>query len=580
MKRTRRPCCGARRTPRNRQSIAYRGTEREGSPNKGGGGAGTAGASCSPTRRSTTSRPTTRSARLRSARTSPTGTTSPSIYKGVRTVSAATASAASAASGCSTPAGPRPRARRRAAVRDRDRRAEPYWRDYDLVVARRRRSTRGAHRVRRRVQARHRRPPCKFIWLGTHQKFDDAFTFIFEETEHGWMWAHAYQFDADTATFIVECSPRRPGSRSASSEMTKEETIATCERIFAKRSRRPPLMSNAATCAARPGSTSRACSASAGPHENVVLMGDAAATAHFSIGSGTKLALDKRHRARRLPAQRADHRRGVPRATRTSGASRCCGCSRRRATPWSGSRRSSATSTSIRCSSTTRCSPARSASATRTCACAIPSGWRRRGLVPGAAGGRPTPGPRADVRAVPPARHGAQEPRRRLADGAVQGGRRLPDRLALRALRRARQGRRRPRLHRDDLRHARGPHHARLHRAVRPSTRRPGSGSSTSSTPRPTPRSAASSATPAPRARPSSAGRTMDAPLAEGNWPVISRLRGALVAAEPGAEGDDRADMDAVRDQFVAAPRWPSAGFDMLELHARTATCSRRSSRR
>ena len=47
---------------------------------------------------------------------------------------------------------------------------------------------------------------CKFVWLGTHQKFDDAFTFIFEETEHGWVWAHAYQFDAETATFIVECS--------------------------------------------------------------------------------------------------------------------------------------------------------------------------------------------------------------------------------------------------------------------------------------------------------------------------------------------------------------------------------------
>ena len=52
---------------------------------------------------------------------------------------------------------------------------------------------------------------CKFVWLGTHQKFDDAFTFIFEETEHGWVWAHAYQFDADTATFIVECTPGHLG---------------------------------------------------------------------------------------------------------------------------------------------------------------------------------------------------------------------------------------------------------------------------------------------------------------------------------------------------------------------------------
>ena len=57
---------------------------------------------------------------------------------------------------------------------------------------------------------------CKFVWLGTHQKFDDAFTFIFEETEHGWVWAHAYQFDDDTATFIVECAEDDLGSASAS----------------------------------------------------------------------------------------------------------------------------------------------------------------------------------------------------------------------------------------------------------------------------------------------------------------------------------------------------------------------------
>ena len=49
--------------------------------------------------------------------------------------------------------------------------------------------------------------PNKFIWLGTRQKFDDAFTFIFEMTEHGCLWAHAYQFDANTATFIIECTP-------------------------------------------------------------------------------------------------------------------------------------------------------------------------------------------------------------------------------------------------------------------------------------------------------------------------------------------------------------------------------------
>ena len=45
----------------------------------------------------------------------------------------------------------------------------------------------------------------KFVWLGTHKLFD-AFTFIFEKTEHGWIWVHAYRFDKDTSTFIAECS--------------------------------------------------------------------------------------------------------------------------------------------------------------------------------------------------------------------------------------------------------------------------------------------------------------------------------------------------------------------------------------
>lgn len=78
--------------------------------------------------------------------------------------------------------------------------------DYDLIV--------GADGVNSKVRSQFEsdfKPDidvrqCKFVWLGTRQKFNDAFTFIFENTEHGWIWAHAYQFDADTATFIVECS--------------------------------------------------------------------------------------------------------------------------------------------------------------------------------------------------------------------------------------------------------------------------------------------------------------------------------------------------------------------------------------
>ena len=85
---------------------------------------------------------------------------------------------------------------------------------------------------------------CKFVWLGTHQKFDDAFTFIFEETEHGWVWAHAYQFDDDTATFIVECG-EATWQKFGFGEMSKEESIATCERIFQHHLGGHALMSNA-----------------------------------------------------------------------------------------------------------------------------------------------------------------------------------------------------------------------------------------------------------------------------------------------------------------------------------------------
>ena len=84
--------------------------------------------------------------------------------------------------------------------------ARRYMADYDLVVA-----CDGINSVVRREFESEFAPDidmrlCKFVWLGTQQKFDDAFTFIFEETEHGWIWAHAYQFDDSTATFIVECS--------------------------------------------------------------------------------------------------------------------------------------------------------------------------------------------------------------------------------------------------------------------------------------------------------------------------------------------------------------------------------------
>lgn len=140
---------------------------------------------------------------------------------------------------------------------------------------------------------------CRFVWLGTKKLFS-AFTFAFEETEHGWFQAHAYQYDGDTATFIVE-TPEEVWFKAGIDKMSQEEAIAFCEKIFAKHLDGHVLMSNATHLR---GSANwikfPRIICKNWVHWNqinnkqvpVVLMGDAAHTAHFSIGSGTKLALE------------------------------------------------------------------------------------------------------------------------------------------------------------------------------------------------------------------------------------------------------------------------------------------------
>jgi len=132
---------------------------------------------------------------------------------------------------------------------------------------------------------------CKYIWLGTRAKFDDAFTFIFEETPQGWLWAHAYQFDPDTATFIIECS-QATWRRFGFDRMSADETVAACERIFARNLGGHRLMSNARHLRGSAWLNFNRVLCQTWSHGNIVLMGDAAATAHFSVGSGTKLALE------------------------------------------------------------------------------------------------------------------------------------------------------------------------------------------------------------------------------------------------------------------------------------------------
>jgi anthraniloyl-CoA monooxygenase len=136
---------------------------------------------------------------------------------------------------------------------------------------------------------------CRFVWLGT-QKLFDAFTFDFQKTEWGWFQAHAYRFDDSTSTFIVE-TPESVWQAAGLEQMSKEEGIAFCEKLFARVLDGHKLVSNASHLRGSaqwirfPRVVCREW-----VHHNgrapVVLMGDAAHTAHFSIGSGTKLALE------------------------------------------------------------------------------------------------------------------------------------------------------------------------------------------------------------------------------------------------------------------------------------------------
>ena len=140
---------------------------------------------------------------------------------------------------------------------------------------------------------------CRYVWFGTKRRFD-AFTFAFEQTPHGWFQAHAYRYDGDTSTFIVE-TPESVWRAAGLDAMTQEQGTAFCERLFARYLDGHALMTNAAHLRGSanwlrfPRVVCRAWShwVRVGAREvPIVLIGDAAHTAHFSVGSGTKLALE------------------------------------------------------------------------------------------------------------------------------------------------------------------------------------------------------------------------------------------------------------------------------------------------
>ncbi|HVE62374.1 MAG TPA: bifunctional salicylyl-CoA 5-hydroxylase/oxidoreductase [Mycobacteriales bacterium] len=167
-------------------------------------------------------------------------------------------------------------------------------RDYDVVVA-----SDGVNSVVRShfadelgPRVDHRR--AKYAWFGTTRPFD-VFNFIFVDTPHGMFWAHVYPYDETHSTFIVETTPetwqragldesaavpRRPGE-------SDEHAMRFCEELFAEHLDGHPLIGNNSRWGQFPIVTNATWHTG-----NVVLLGDAAHTAHFSVGSGTKLALE------------------------------------------------------------------------------------------------------------------------------------------------------------------------------------------------------------------------------------------------------------------------------------------------
>jgi anthraniloyl-CoA monooxygenase len=131
---------------------------------------------------------------------------------------------------------------------------------------------------------------CRFIWLGTTRHFP-AFTFAFERTEHGWFQIHAYQFSTELSTVIVE-TREETWLAHGLDRATTDESIEFAERLFGKYLGGARLISNARHLRGSAWLNFNRVLCRRWFTRNIVLIGDAAHTAHFSIGSGTKLAME------------------------------------------------------------------------------------------------------------------------------------------------------------------------------------------------------------------------------------------------------------------------------------------------
>jgi anthraniloyl-CoA monooxygenase len=162
--------------------------------------------------------------------------------------------------------------------------------DADLIVA-----ADGVNSVWRKRHADVFRPhvdvrKCRYIWLGTEQKFP-AFTFAFERTEHGWFQIHAYQFSDGLSTVIVETREETWQAHGLDA-FNAEQSIAFCEQLFSRYLGGHRLMSNARHLRGSAWLNFNRVLCERWHDGKLVLIGDAAHTAHFGIGSGTKLAME------------------------------------------------------------------------------------------------------------------------------------------------------------------------------------------------------------------------------------------------------------------------------------------------
>jgi anthraniloyl-CoA monooxygenase len=133
---------------------------------------------------------------------------------------------------------------------------------------------------------------ARYVWFGAHADFT-GLTFLFERTEHGWFAVHGYPYDAEgRCTFLVETDPdtwsaARPTDREPPRPGCSDEVARRyCAEVFGAHLHRPELLGNNSTW--RNFVTLRTARWS---HGRYVLLGDAAHTAHFSVGSGTTMAL-------------------------------------------------------------------------------------------------------------------------------------------------------------------------------------------------------------------------------------------------------------------------------------------------